>query len=211
VQIQEVTPAIAASLGLHGEQGALVAVVTPGSPGAKAGIKQGDVILSFNGSEVSHLRDLPRLVAGTAPDTGASMKVWRNGQTVELQAKLGELANEKVAAANGGEDEDQTPKAEAMGMHFAPLTAQLRRELHVPKDVHGVVVSRVDSGSAAEDVGLSEGDVLVTIDQQPVNTPEQAAEKLKEVANSPRKSALLLLNRHGVTQYVGVNLSGNNG
>ena len=96
-------------------------------------------------------------------------------------------------------------------MHFAPLTAQLRRELHVAKDVHGVVVTRVDNGSAAEDVGLSEGDVLVTIDQQPVNTPEEAAEKLKEVANSPKKSALLLLNRHGVTQYVGVNLGGNNG
>jgi len=211
VQIQEVTPAIAASLGLHGEQGALVAVVTPGSPGAKGGIKQGDVILSFNGSEVSHLRDLPRLVAGTAPDAGPTMKVWRNGQTVELQAKVGELTNEKIASANGGEDEDQPAKAEAMGMHFAPLTAQLRRELHVAKDVHGVVVTRVDHGSAAQDVGLSEGDVLVTIDQQAVNTPEEAAEKLKEVANSPKKSALLLLNRHGVTQYVGVNLGGNNG
>ena len=69
VQIQEVTPAIAASLGLHGEQGAMVAVVTPDSPGAKAGLKQGDVILSFNGSEVDHLRDLPRLVAATAPDS----------------------------------------------------------------------------------------------------------------------------------------------
>jgi len=211
VQIQEVTPAIAASLGLHGEQGALVAVVTADSPGAKAGLKQGDVILSFNGTEVGQLRDLPRLVAGTAPDTATTMKVWRNGQTVELQAKVGELANEKVASANGSEDEEQPMKAEAMGMHFAPLTAQLRRELHVAKDVHGVVVSRVDSGSAAEDVGLSEGDVLVTIDQQPVNTPEEAAAKLKEVANSPKKSALLLLNRHGVTQYVGVDLGSNNG
>ena len=211
VQIQEVTPAIAASLGLHGEHGALVAVVTPDSPGAKAGIKQGDVILSFNGSDVSQLRDLPRLVAGTAPDTATMMKVWRNGQTVELQAKVGELTNEKVASANGGEDEDQPAKAEALGMHFAPLTAQLRRQLHVAKDVHGVVVTRVDNDSAAEDVGLSEGDVLVTIDQQPVNTPEEAAEKLEEVANSPKKSALLLLNRHGVTQYVGVNLGGNNG
>jgi len=211
VQIQEVTPAIAASLGLHGEQGALVAVVTADSPGAKAGLKQGDVILSFNGTELGQLRDLPRLVAGTAPDTATTMKVWRNGQTVELQAKVGELANEKVASANGSEDEDQTAKAEAMGMHFAPLTAQLRRELHVAKDVHGVVVSRVDSGSAAEDVGLNEGDVLVTIDQQPVNTPEEAAAKLNEVANSPKKSALLLLNRHGVTQYVGVNLGSNNG
>src|SRR5271165_4009623 len=211
VQIQEVTPAIAASLGLHGEQGALVAVVTPDSPGAKAGLKQGDVILSFNGNEVGHLRDLPRLVAATAPDTGATMTVWRNGQTVELQAKVGELANEQVASASGGEDEEQPMKAEALGMHFAPLTSQLRRELRVSKDVHGVVVARVDSGSAADEVGLSEGDILVTVDQQPVNTPQEAAEKLKQVAASPKKSALLLLNRHGVTQYVGVSLGGNSG
>src|SRR5271167_3883206 len=206
VQIQEVTPAIAASLGLHGERGALVAVVSPDGPAAKAGLKQGDVILSFNGNEVSHLRDLPRLVAGTAPDTGATMTVWRNGQTVELQAKVGELANEQVASASGGEDEEQPMKAEALGMHFAPLTNQLRRELRVAKDVHGVVVARVDSGSAADEVGLSEGDILVTVDQQPVNTPQEAAEKLKEVAASPKKSALLLLNRHGVTQYVGVKI-----
>jgi serine protease Do len=211
VQIQEVTPAIAASLGLHGEKGALVAVVTPDSPGAKAGIKQGDVILSFNGTDVSQLRDLPRLVAQTSPDTAATMTVWRNGEKVELHAKVGELANERVASAGAGEDEEQPTKAEALGMHFAPLTAELRRELHVGKDVHGVVVSRVDNGSAAEDVGLNEGDILVAIDQQPVNNPKEAAEKLKEAANSPKKSALLLLNRHGVTQYVGVNLGGNNG
>jgi serine protease Do len=211
VQIQEVTPAIAASLGLHGEQGALVAVVTPDSPGAKAGIKQGDVILSFNGTDVGQLHDLPRLVAGTSPDTDATMTVWRNGQTVQLKAKVGELANEQVASANGGEDEEQPMRAEALGMHFAPLTSQLRRELHVAKDMHGVVVARVDSGSAADDVGLSEGDILVSIDQQAVNTPQEAAEKLKELAASPKKSALLLLNRHGVTQYVGVNLGGNSG
>ena len=211
VQIQEVTPAIAASVGLHGEQGALVSVVTPGSPGAKAGVKQGDVILSFNGNEVSHLRDLPRLVAGTAPDTSATMKVWRNGETVQLQTKVGELANEQVASAGGAPDEEQPTKAEALGMHFVPLTSQLRRQLQVGKDVHGVVVAQVDSGSAAEDVGLSEGDVVVAIDQQAINTPEEAAAKLNEVSKSSKKSALLLLNRHGVTQYVGVNLGNNNG
>ena len=211
VQIQEVTPAIAASLGLHGEQGALVAVVTPDSPGAKAGLKQGDVILSFNANEVAHLRDLPRLVAATAPDTKATMSIWRNGQTIQLQATVGELANEQVASATGGQEEEQPARAEALGMHFSPLTSQLRRELHVAKDVHGVVVTRVDSGSAADDVGLSEGDILVAIDQKPVNTPQEAAERLNEIAASPKKNALLLLNRHGVTQYVGVSLGGNRG
>jgi len=212
VQIQEVTPAIASSLGLQGEHGALVAVVTPDSPGAKAGLKQGDVILTFNGSEISHLRDLPRLVAETAPDTSGKMRVWRNGQTLELQATLGELPNnEQVASTTDGREQDESARADALGMHLAPLSSQLRRELHAGKDVQGVVITRVDPGSAAADVGLSEGDVVVAIDQQPVKTPQEAAAKLKEAAASPKKSALLLLNRHGTTQYVGVNLSANQG
>ncbi|MGH7064604.1 MAG: DegQ family serine endoprotease [Stellaceae bacterium] len=212
VQIQEVTPAIAASLGLKGDHGALVAVVTPNSPGAKAGLKQGDVILSFNGGDVNALHDLPRLVAAAAPHSKAAMTVWRNGEKVPLETTVGELSNnEKVAAAGSGQEEDQSAAAEAMGMHFAPLTDQMRRELHVAKDVHGVVVSRVDRPSAADDIGLSQGDVVVAINQQPVTTPQQAADTLKEAARSPKKSALLLLNRHGVTEYVGVSLGGNQG
>lgn len=212
VQIQEVTPAIAASLGLQGEHGALVAVVTPNSPGAKAGLKQGDVILSFNGDEVGRLRDLPRLVAGTAPDTSTRLKVWRNGQMVELHATLGELPNtEQVASASGGQEEDQSATAAALGMHFSPLTSQMRRELNIAKDVQGVVISQVDPGSTGDNVGLSEGDIVVAIDQQPVKSPLEAAAKLKEIAASSKKNALLLLNRHGVAQYVGVSLSGNQG
>jgi serine protease Do len=212
VQIQEVTPAIASSLGLQGEHGALVTVVTPDSPGAKAGLKQGDVILTFNGNDVSRLHDLPRLVAETAPDTSAKMKVWRDGKTTELPATLGELPNnEQVAAATNGQEQDESARADALGMHLAALNSQLRRELHTGKDVQGVVITRVDPGSAAAEVGLSEGDVVVAIDQQPVKTPQEAAAKLKEAAASPKKSALLLLNRHGVTQYVGVNLGADQG
>jgi serine protease Do len=212
VQIQEVTPAIAASLGLQGEHGALLAVVTPNSPGAKAGLKQGDVILSFNGSEVGHLRDLPRLVAESAPDSDAKLKIWRNGQTVELQATLGELPNnEQVASATDQRDEDVSARADALGMHFAPLNSQLRRELHAGKDVQGVVITRIDPGSAADEVGLNEGDIVVAIDQQPIKTPQEAAAKIKEAAGSSKKNMLLLLNRRGVTQYVGLNLDANHG
>ena len=77
--------------------------------------------------------------------------------------------------------------------------------------MQGVVITRIDPGSAADEVGLSEGDIIVAIDQQPVKSPQEAAAKLKEAAGSAKKSALLLLNRRGVTQYVGVNLDANHG
>jgi serine protease Do len=213
VQIQEVTPAIAASLGLPnghgGDHGALVAAVTPNGPGAEAGLKQGDVILSFNGSEVKQLRDLPRLVAASAPGSAGRLTVWRNGQSTELRVKLGEAPENPRVASSGGDrsggpsDED---RADAAGMHFAPLTNELRRELQLGHDVQGVVISRVDGGSPGDALGLSRGDVLLSIDQLPVRSPQEAAAKLKEIAKSPKKNALLLLNRHGVTQYVGIDL-----
>jgi serine protease Do len=210
VQIQQVSPAIAASLGLKDNHGALVAVVTPDSPGAKAGLKQGDVILAFNGSAVNELRDLPRLVADTAPDSKAILSVWRNGRTVPVEAIVGELPESSKVASAAGTEKEQPVEAVAVGMHFEPLTDQLRRELHVGKDVRGVVVTHVDNGSAAEDGGITDGDIVIAINQEPVDNPQLAAEKLNEAAHPSRKSALLLLNRHGTTEYVGVNLAGHN-
>jgi serine protease Do len=212
VQIQDMTPAIAASLGLQGQHGALIAAVTANSPAAEAGLKQGDVVLSFNGAEINQLRDLPRAVSATKPGSSATMTVWRNGQKTELQAKVGEAPeNPRVATAGGSRGQSDEDSAQAAGLHFAPLTPDLRRELRLGRDVNGVVVTSVDDGSAADALGLSRGDVVLSIDQQPVASPQDAAQKLKEAASSPRKSALLLLNRHGVTQYVGLDLGKNEG
>ena len=212
VQIQEVTPAIAASLGLHNDHGALVAVVNPDGPAAKAGLKQGDVILKFDGTEIAQLHDLPRLVATAAPGSNATVTVWRDGRETELQTTLGELPNNnKVASASSEPDAEPSAEASAAGMHFTPLTNRLRQELHIAKGVDGVVVTGVENGSAADGVGLNDGDVIVSINQQPVHTPEEAATKLREVAHSHKKTALLLLNRHGVTQYVGITLGSNQG
>jgi serine protease Do len=87
----------------------------------------------------------------------------------------------------------------------------LRSELHIKRDVQGVVITQVDNGSIADNLGLSRGDIIMSINQQPTRSPQDAADKLKDIANSPNKSALLLLNRHGVTQYLGIELGKNQG
>jgi serine protease Do len=213
VQIQEVTPAIASSLGLKADHGALVAMVTPDSPSAAAGLKQGDVVLAFNGKEVSKMRDLPRLVAAAAPGAKATLTVWRDGKESAVDIKLGEMPENPRMAAAGSEE--RGPKAEdraaAMGLHLAPLTRDVRNELRLGSSVRGVVITDVDNGSLADNLGLSRGDVIVSINQQPANSPREAADRLSEIAKSPNKTALLLLNRHGVTQYLGVELSKNQG
>jgi serine protease Do len=189
-----------------------VAVVNPDGPAAKAGLKQGDVVLAFNGDAVDQLHDLPRLVATASPGSEANVTVWRDGRKTDLQAKLGELPdNSKVASAASEPDAEQAPQASALGMHFEPLTNRLRQELHIAKGVNGVVVTGIDNGSAADEVGLTDGDVIMSVNQQPVHTPEEAAAKLNQVAHSSKKTALLLLNRHGVTQYVGMTLGANQG
>jgi len=211
VQIQQVTPAIAASLGLKNDHGALVAVVTADSPSARAGLKQGDVILAFNGEDITKLRDLPHDVADRAPGTKATLSVWRDGKQQQVDVTLGEMPNNPRIASAGNEGQPSENHADAMGLRLAPLTNEARSELNLGHGVHGVVITHVDNGSLADDLGLSRGDVIMSINQEPVNSPRQAADQLQKIAKSPNKSALLLLNRHGVTQYLGVQLTKNQG
>ncbi len=211
VQIQEVTPAIAASLGLGDEGGALVANVTPNSPASRAGLKQGDVILSFDNTDLKQMRDLPRLVSNAQPEAPAPITVWRDGQRKELRVTLGEMPDNLQTASARGSESGEEQGAEALGMRFGALTPDLRQQMRVGRDVQGVVITGIDRNSPAELFGVSRGDVLVSINQEPVRDPDEAAQTLRKIANSPQKNALLLLNRNGTSRYVGVTLGKNAG
>jgi serine protease Do len=139
--------------------------------------------------------------------------VWRDGKPQQVDVKLGEMpANPQVASAdNGNQSQAEESSVGPMGLHLAPLTNDARQNLHLGRDVRGVVITRVESGSIADNIGLSRGDVIVSIDQHPATSPQEAADQLQDIAKSPKKSTLLLLNRHGVTQYLGVDLSKNAG
>ncbi|HTZ76752.1 MAG TPA: PDZ domain-containing protein, partial [Stellaceae bacterium] len=212
---QSVTPAIAKSMNLPNDHGALVADVTKDSPAQKAGFKQGDVIESFNGHQIEKLRDLPIMVAETPVGTDAKVQVRRQGKDVTLEAKIVEQpANLDKLASNDTEQQQPSAKPErasALGLKLQPLTPELRRQLKVPAHVKGVVVSSIDESSPLADVDLQPGDVIVAVNQQPVTSTQEAASKLKAVGSSHDKNLLLQINRHGMNAFVAWSGQSDNG
>jgi serine protease Do len=209
VAIQNVTPAIAKSLGLDPEHptGALVASVTADSPAARAGLEQGDVITAAGGHEIKSVHDLPRVVAATPVGSKLGLTIVRDGKQKTVEATIGEMPQNVASAGREPAQPGNGKSANALGLEFLPLDPQLRKELKVPKDVNGVVVGQVASGSPAGDLGIQSGDVIVSVDQRPVTTPEDAATQLKEAA--AQGNVLLLLNRHGMSEFVGLSVENN--
>ncbi|MGH6797386.1 MAG: PDZ domain-containing protein, partial [Roseiarcus sp.] len=213
VQIQEVTPDIAKSLGYKG-QGALVADVTKDSPADKAGFKQGDVIESFSDHALTKLRDLPLLVAETPIGQAAKVQVWRKGGEVTLEPKIAEQPQNLEVSSNdngGTPDRATSQRASALGLKLSPLTEDLRKQLHVKKSVKGVVVTAVADNSPLAEADLRPGDVIVAINQQPVTTPHEAVTLLKQAQSGSEKRLLMLINRHGINEYVAWSGQSDNG
>jgi len=122
VTIQGVTQDLADSFGLKKAQGALVSAVEPKSPADKAGVKTGDIILAVDGRAIENSIDLPRMIGESRPGTAVTLKIWRQGETQELRASLGEAPAEKVAKAGS----DSKVKPSKLGLALRPLTEEER-------------------------------------------------------------------------------------
>jgi len=208
VAIQGITPSIAKGLGMNPDEptGAIVASVTPNSPAAKAGLKPGDVILSANGHAVKSVHDLPRLVAAMPPGQKIDMTVRRSGKEMTLAATTGEMPQQEqqASASTGSGGDEKATSATGLGLQLAGIDSGMRRQYRIPKEVEGVVVTKVANDSPAAALGIETGDVIMSVDQQPVKTPQEAAEQLKQAA--AHGNILLLLNRHGTSQFVGLSV-----
>ena len=212
VQIQEVTPELAKGLGLPKATGALVAGMTEGGPAAKAGFRQGDVILSFNGHEIQRMRDLPLIVAETPVGQKAEVKLWRAGSALTLSPIVGEMPENLSPAAlhpRGAPKPQAERTSSVMGLTLAPLTAESRRQFHVPSTVKGVVVTTIANDSPFAALDVERGDVIELINQQPVATPQDAVSMLKAAAGRKDQGILLLINRRGSGRFIA--LSGDRG
>ena len=201
VMIQDVTPALAKEFKLKDNTGALVGDVTPKSPADKAGIKDGDVVLEFNGKKVTDSRHLKLAVARVAPGETVSMKVLRDGGTKTLSVTVKEVPGaEKVAKADSKGNDTGTLN----GVGVSDLDEQVRKQFEVPENVNGAVVTQVEPDSAASEAGLKAGDVIQEINRKPVKSAEAAVQMTEKATD---KTTLLRIWREGGSHYVVVDES----
>lgn len=186
VLIQKVTPEIAESLGLEKARGALVASVSKDGPAERAGVKVGDVIVEFDGKEIKDSNDLPLVVARTAVNKAARLKVLRDKREVMLSVTVGELKEEEVVASAAEKGD--------LGLTVQRVTPQVAESLGLEK-AEGLVVTGVEPGSAGDEAGLRRGDVILEVDRKPVKTVAEYRKVVGEA--SKRGKGILFLVRRG--------------
>ena len=213
--LQPVTEDVAAALGLQKDRGEIVAEVQPNLPAARAGLQQGDVILRVNGTEITPENSVARLVAAAPVGSRVTLEVLREGARKALTAVVAERPAE--ASLNGEDeefdlDDDGESKASAsagLGLSVRPLTPALASELRVDPGTQGLVIVQVDPSSDAAAKGLSEGDIILSINQQAVRTAQEAVSLIAAARKAGRKQVLLLVKRGSVPpRFVGIELSG---
>ncbi len=210
VRIQSVTEEIAASLGLDEAQGALVASVTPDGPAQAANIQAGDVILEFNGQQITQMRSLPRIVAETDVGREVDVLIWRRGEKQTVRVKLGELPDDATLAELGGETPPPQSTAleiDELGITVGALDDEMRSRFELDPDVRGVVIVDVKPGSAADEEALRPGDLIVEVSQSEVGSPPEVLAKVNEAIDEGRDAVLLLIDRQGDFRFVALRLS----
>ncbi|MGD0642523.1 MAG: Do family serine endopeptidase [Roseiarcus sp.] len=191
VEIQQVTPDLADSLGVKNAAGALVAKETPNSPAATAGVKVGDVITAVNGDAVADPKDLARRIAALGPKKSADLAIWRNGAPQTIAVTLGTMPMDKEASA-------EAPAKAEDSSSFAKLGLSLERA----RGGEGVAVADVDPSGVAADHGLQAGDVILEAGGKPVTHPGEVAQAFEAAKADGRKSVLLRVKSGDSVRFV---------
>jgi len=212
VRIQPVTPEIGDSLNIKPPRGALIAGLDDKGPAKPAGIEAGDVIVKFDGQDIKEMRDLPKIVADTPVGKDVEVTVIRDGKELKKTVRLARLEDSEKQAALAKKDEPQQPSQrgtgkKTLGLELSNLNDEVRRRFGIKPNVKGVVITSVDANSSAAEKRLVPGTVVVSVQQQPVNTAAELHDRIEKLRKEGKKNAVLLVaNPNGDTTFVALNI-----
>lgn len=212
VEIQPLSDDLAEGFERDNDHGALVANVTQGNPADKAGIKAGDIILSFDGEEIKEMRDLPRVVAQSTVGKNYKVVVWRNGAEKNLTIETERYPDDVALAAlrSNAPNGSIVPEQDAvLGAQLSKLNDQLRSRFDIDGDLDGVLVVDVDQEGLAASNGIRMGDLITTINNRTVSEPDQVFDTVEKAKAAGREKVVVLLQRNGNSRFIPFNLSNN--
>jgi serine protease Do len=199
---QDIDENLAKALGLKTTEGVLIGDVTPNGPADQAGIKRGDVILSFDGKKVEDATQLRLMIADMAPKTKAKVSLLRQGKTLDVSVVLAERPKTPQEKAPEQEQpEGQT--GEKLGLNLQDLTPDIMAQLGYEKE-KGALVADVASGSPAEDAGLGRGDLIKEVNRMPISSVREFEKAIKGFKAGD--VIALLVRRGPTTLFVGIKI-----
>ena len=191
VVIQTVTPDLADRFDLPNNEGALINDVAPDGPAQRGGLRRGDVIVEFNGERIKEMSELPLVVASAEVGSEVDVIVMRKGEREKVEVLLGKMPGE-----DGVLQASVSPRSQLGGLSLQPLTPALANRLGVD-EAQGVLVAEVTPGTAAAEAGLSRGDIILEVNQEPVSAPDEV-----HALADDDETVLMLVKRQDRTLYV---------
>jgi serine protease Do len=202
--IKSLDEGLAHAFNVPDTSGALIEDIAPGGPADQAGLKNGDIVRKYEGQGVTDSGQLIALVTNTNPGTVATLDVLRDGKPLTIKVTLGERPAKLGVHASLGPSPSQ---GTLRGITVQALTADLRSQLGLPSDTQGVVISNLDPNSPAAQSGVQQGDVIESINRQPV----RSVADFERLAAQAKGDTLLRVNRQGNGMFVVIQASGKEG
>ena len=206
VRIQDVTKEIAEVEKLGKARGALVASVAENSPSDKAGIKAGDIILEFNGTEIKTMKELPKIVAQTEVGKVVEVKIWRNKKQINKKIKLGRLeTSEDFKKVEKKEEQTKVSEIKSLKISVRTLTKKDIETRKLPKNLTGVVITEIKTDSPLNNLKVN--NIIVEAQKKKIRSINELENIVNQTLSSKEKTILIAIyNNQNQRRYIGIKL-----
>ena len=197
IYMQDINEDLYETMGLESRKGTIVSDIVEGSPAEKSGLESGDVIVAFEGKEITNGAALKNLVSSASPGQKITLTISREGKVQDINVVLEERSGAEMASSSSNDFEE-------FGLSVLDLTDELIEQYDIQRpmnsDIQGVVVVNIEEGGIAEESGMLEGDLITRIGRQKISNLKMFKEEISEYEED--KKILFLVKRGNASRFL---------